>query len=406
MTDLHTRALVLTRAPGEAFDPATRTIPVVASTEAIDSYDEVIDQASWRLARFQRAPLALWQHCSWEEPIGFYRNVRVEGGALRMDLVLYEGAADPEGRAERVLQRYAQGGPVSVSVGFMMGRSEREDRGGRIVRVLYDNELHEVSVVTVGANPDAVALRARAALRRARKGTPMTFEEYLKERGMTPAQAAAACGMTEDQLTALVGGAAPTPEQVAALAAGLGLSEEEVAAMFPAPAAEAGGEEGGEEPAVVIVEEAAKARAELTELRALLGVKDHGAARARIKALLHLAETSRKTADERAATARRRDELEVAELLRAARTDGRVTGANEAKVAEHLKGAAPSAVRAYLDTLVPLVDPDERREPADGSVAVSKAAAEIGARVGFTPEKLAAAAAENERRRAQRTPAR
>jgi transcriptional regulator with XRE-family HTH domain len=235
----------------------------------------------------------------------------------------------------------------------------------------------------------------------------MTFEEYLKERGMTPAQAAAACGMTEDQLTALVGGTAPTAEQVTMLATGLGLSEEEVAAMFPAPAAEADDEEGGEgDPAVVIVEEAAKARAELTELRALLGVKDHGAARARIKALLHLAETSRKTADERAAASRRRDELEVAELLRAARVDGRVTGANEAKVAEHLKGAAPSAVRAYLDTLVPLVDPTERREPADGSVAVSKAAAEIGARVGFTPEKLAAAAAENERRRAQRTPAR
>lgn len=399
MPDLHTRALVLTRAPGEAFDPATRTIPVIASTEAIDSYDEIVDQASWKLGRFTKAPLALWQHCSWEEPIGFYRNIRVEGGALRMDLVLYEGAADPEGRAERVLQRYAQGGPVSVSVGFMLGRSEKEDRGGRAVRVLYDNELHEVSVVTVGANPDAVALRARAALRRARKGTPMTFEEYLKERGMTPAQCATACGLTEDVITALVGGTAPTAEQMTALATGLGLTEEEVAAMFPAAEGEG---EGGEEPAVVIVEDAGKSAAQLAELHKLLGAPDHGAARARVKALLHVAETSRKTAGERAQVQKRRDELDSAEHMRAARADGRVTGANAAKVAEHTKGMKPGELKAYLDTLISQVDATERTQPAAGGV--SKDAAALGARVGFTPKQLADAEAANERRRAQRAP--
>lgn len=402
MADLLTRQLVLTRAPGEAFDPATRTIPVIASTEAIDSYDEIVDQASWQLGRFLKAPIALWQHCSWEEPVGYYRNTRVEDGVLRADLVLYGGAADPEGRAERVLQRYAQGGPISVSVGFMLGRSEKEDRGGRPVRVLYDNELHEISVVTIGANPDAVALRARRALARARKGTPMTFEEYLKERGMTVAQAAAACGLAEDAINALLGGTAPTPEQMTALATGLGLTEEEVAAMFPEPATEEEGkEEGGEDPPAVVEE--GKAAAQLEELHKLLGAPDHGAARARVKALLHVAETSRKTAGERAQVQKRRDELDAAEHLRAARADGRVTGANEKKVAEHTKGMKPSELKAYLDTLIPQVDPAERTQPAAGGT-VSKDAAALGARVGFTPKQLADADAANERRRAQRAP--
>lgn len=402
MADLLTRQLVLTRAPGEAFDPATRTIPVIASTEAIDSYDEIVDQASWQLGRFLKAPIALWQHCAWEEPVGFYRNVRVEAGALRADLVLYEGAADPEGRAERVLQRYAQGGPISVSVGFMLGRSEKEDRGGRPVRVLYDNELHEISVVTIGANPDAVALRARRALARSRKATPMTFEEYLKERGMTPAQAATACGLSEDVINALVSGTAPTPEQATALATGLGLTEEEVAAMFPMAEAEAESE-GGEEPAVVIVEDSGKSAAQLAELHKLLNAPDHGAARARVKALLHVAEMGKKTAAAGVQVQKRKDELDAAEHMRAARADGRVTGANEKKVAEHTKGMKPSDLAAYLDTLIPQVDTSERAQPATGS-AVSKDAAALGARVGFTPKQLQDAADANERRRAQRTP--
>lgn len=404
MTDtILTRSLVLTRAPGDAFDPASRTIPVIASTSAVDSYDEVIDQTSWKLGRFAKAPVALWQHCSWEDPIGFYKNIRVEGDALKADLVLYEGKADPLGRAEQILARYAQGGPVSVSVGFTCDRTETETREGRKVRVLYDCELHEISVVTVGANPDAVALRARRALMRARKGM-MTFDEYLKERGMTTAQCAAASGLTEDVIATLVAGTAPTPEQCTALATGLGLTEDEVMAMFPkaAPAeGEGEGEGGGEgegEGAVVVIEDSAK---QLAELHELLGARgDHGAARARVKALLHLAETAKKTASERVKMAAERDAREVADLFAKARADGRVAKVNEAKVAEHLKGASPSAVKAYLDTLVPLVDVTERKAPADGGT--TELAVQLGARAGFTSEQLARAAAENDRRRAMR----
>lgn len=401
MTDpkLITREFVLTRAPGDAFDPAARTIPVIASTEAVDSYDEVIDQTSWKLGRFLAAPHALWQHCQWEDPIGFCRNVRVENAALKADLVLYEGKADPLGRAEQVLARYAQGGPVSVSVGFWCGRTETEERNGQKVRVLYDNDLHEISVVTIGANPDAVALRARSALRRARKGM-MTFTEYLKERGMTPAQCATASGLTEEVVNTLVAGTAPTAEQCTALATGLGLTEDEVMAMFPKAApAEGEGEGGGEgEGAVVVIEDSAK---QLAELHELLGTKgDHGAARARVKALLHVATRAKETEAERRSMAAARDAREVSDLMAKAKADGRVAKVNEAKVAEHLKGASPSAVRAYLDTLVPLVDVTERKAPAD--VGTTELAVQLGARAGFTPEQLAKAAAENDRRRALR----
>lgn len=381
---LITRALVLTRAPGDAFDPATRTIPVIASTDAVDSYEEIVDQTSWKLDRFLKAPVALWQHCAWEDPVGYYKNVRVEGNALKADLVLYEGKADPLGRAEQVLARYAQGGPVSVSVGFWCGRTETEERGGQKVRVLYDCELHEISVVTIGANPDAVALRARSALRRARKGL-MTFDEYLKERGMTPAQCAAACGMTEEALSAIMAGTAPTPEQCTALATGLGLTEDEVMAMFP-KAAPAEGEGGGEgEGSVVVIEDSAK---HLAELHELLGTKgDHGAARARVKALLHVATRARETEAERRSMAAARDAREAEDLIAKAKADGRIAGVNEARVREHLKGASVSAVKAYLDTLVPLVDLTERKPP-EGGADVSAQAAEMGSTFGFTPEQL------------------
>lgn len=394
---LITREFVLTRAPGDAFDPAARTIPVIASTDAIDSYDEVIDQASWKLGRFLAAPHALWQHCQWEDPIGFYRNVRVEGAALKADLVLYEGKADPLGRAEQVLARYAQGGPVSVSVGFWCGRTETEERNGQKVRVLYDNDLHEISVVTIGANPDAVALRARSALRRARKGI-MTFDEYLKERGMTPAQCATASGLTEEVVNALVGGTAPTAEQCTALATGLGLTEDEVMAMFPKAApAEGEGEGGGEgEGAVVVIEDSAK---QLAELHELLGTKgDHGAARARVKALLHVATTTRSLDEARKKLSAEASAREIEALFAKAKADGRVAQVNEPKVREHLKGASVTAVKAYLDTLVPLVDAGERKPPAEGGT-VSPQAVELGSTYGYSAEQIAKANAAAEARR-------
>lgn len=414
---LRTRSLTLTRAPGEAFDPATRTLPVIASTASVDDYGEVIDQSSWNLARFLKAPVALWQHCPWEDPVGFYRNVRVEGDALRADLVLYEGAADPLGRAEQTLARYAQGGPVSVSVGFRAGRIAEEERDGTKVRVLYDCELAEISVVTLGANPDAVAqraaLRARddrtksaaARLRERRtKGVPMTFSEYLKERGMSPEECATACSLSAAAVEALMApGAAPSEEELAALVAGLGLAMDEVSAMFPKPAES---EPAAEEEPVAKEDPPADEKALAAFARWALGalrVRSVAAAEAALETALaerdELRALARKAKGAAESQAKKSAEDERAKLLDAARRDGRLTPAREKLAAKHLaKLTAPADLEDYLASLEPALDLTERAAPPLAA-EVSREAVALGAAFGHSPEQIRAAQKAAETRR-------
>jgi HK97 family phage prohead protease len=134
-----------------------RIIPMVMSTEAVNSYGEVVDQSSWRLERFLRNPVALYQHDTEREPIGYWRNVRVEDGALRGDLVLSPPGVSAD--ADRIWARYESKHPVACSVGFYPGRIETRTVEGAERRVLVDCELEEISVVTLPADPLAVTRR-------------------------------------------------------------------------------------------------------------------------------------------------------------------------------------------------------------------------------------------------------
>ena len=60
----------------------TRECDFVASTDAIDSYDEVVDQQNWVLERFMANPVALWAHQSRELPIGTVTRCEVVNGRL------------------------------------------------------------------------------------------------------------------------------------------------------------------------------------------------------------------------------------------------------------------------------------------------------------------------------------
>jgi HK97 family phage prohead protease len=151
--DLLTCALRIRRSTKES-----RSIDVVASTDAVDSYGEIVEQ-SWDLKRYLANPVVLFAHNSRELPIGTARDVKLEGGALVATLDFVSAEANP--KAEQVWQLIQQGALRAVSVGFRSRTVRAEKRDGKEVYVLADNELHEISVVPIPANPEAVA-RARA----------------------------------------------------------------------------------------------------------------------------------------------------------------------------------------------------------------------------------------------------
>lgn len=404
-TMLH-RSLTVRLAQGETAPEGE--IPVIASSEALDDYGEIIEQSSWRLERFLRAPVALWQHVSWDDPIGYFKDVRVEAGVLRATLVPYTGAADPEGRGAAVLARYQQGGPISVSVGFCPGLVDTEERNGQRVRVLRDCELYEISVVSIGSNPEAVALRAARRLRERRtKGTPMTLKEYLAARGMSPEECASASGIPAEELTALMGGTAPTEDQVAKLAQAFGLSPEEVQMMFtpsteeeePAPATDP--PSPAPEPAAEGDEEK-KAAAFGRAVLAALGMKSTDAALARIATLVDGEKSAKDLAARVAKIEAERAVERRSALIAAARADGRLTPAREQKLAGYLaKLASPEALDEYLRTLEPALDLQERaqRKPPQVTVVASTKGQPL-----YTEEQIEAARLANEQRRASRAP--
>lgn len=151
-------------------DETSRAFDFVFSSAAIDSYEEIVEQ-DWRLERFLKNPVVLWNHNIAARgflssgppeaalPIGTAKNVRVEDGRLVGTIELVSGKASP--MAEFVYNGLREGSLRATSVGFQPGDVRLEKRDGKHIYVLSQNELHEISIVPVPANPEAVLRAAR-----------------------------------------------------------------------------------------------------------------------------------------------------------------------------------------------------------------------------------------------------
>lgn len=130
-------------------------IEFVMSDETVDRYGDIILASGWKLSNFKQNPIALFGHNS-SFPIGNWEDVRVQGKELRGVL-----APAPEGTSQRIdeIRRLVEAGILkAVSVGFIpldWEMIENSDMGG----VKYtQSELAECSVVSVPANPNALAV--------------------------------------------------------------------------------------------------------------------------------------------------------------------------------------------------------------------------------------------------------
>ncbi len=154
----------------------TRTVPFIASTDAVDRHGTVINMDNWHLDAFKANPIAGYQHnvygdgmCTKDSPddiIGKWINIRIEEEdgkkLLKMDLRF-----KPEGRSEladKIFLDVVEGYLNAVSVGFIsIEENGEESRMGDPsrgedpnVKYFYGQELLEVSVVNIPANPEAL----------------------------------------------------------------------------------------------------------------------------------------------------------------------------------------------------------------------------------------------------------
>lgn len=164
MKDLFIRALLL-----KGFNQDDRTATFICSTDCVDRYDEVVAQ-NWRLDNYRANPVALFAHLQRELPIGQAIAVAVEGGELVATIKFASARANP--LAENVWQSIVEGTLRAVSVGFYPHTVRWEKRLDQEVLVLDDNELFEISVVPVPANPEALAKARARAFEMAKREAP------------------------------------------------------------------------------------------------------------------------------------------------------------------------------------------------------------------------------------------
>lgn len=188
-----------------SLDEKKRSVRVIASTAAIDSYDEIVEQ-SWQLERYRANPVVLYGHNrvgflglggdpEKTLPVGYASDVAVVNGQLEATLNFVDEAANP--MAVKVWEQFKQGGLRAVSVGFYPNTVREEKRDDKDIYVLADNELFEISAVPLPANPEAVALSAERSNERA----------WFRERAH-PQQIPAALAAQETDEMSL------TPEQI------------------------------------------------------------------------------------------------------------------------------------------------------------------------------------------------
>lgn len=136
----------------------------IASTEAQDSYGRVIRVAGWDLTDFEKNPVMLWDHgmsaALEREPIGHVPVIAADTYQGKPALIAETTPASVLSPvAERLWKQVDAGVLRAVSIGAQATKSPKVHDDF----VEYAGQkLTELSLVAVGANPDALRIAASA----------------------------------------------------------------------------------------------------------------------------------------------------------------------------------------------------------------------------------------------------
>lgn len=127
----------------------------ILSDETADRMGDVISSSGWIIDNFKKNPVALFNH-SPMHPIGKWNNLRAENGALRGHLELAPKGASA--RIDEIRALIDAGILQAVSVGFREIESMPRKDGGPFGKTYKRQELIECSLVSIPANPNALAV--------------------------------------------------------------------------------------------------------------------------------------------------------------------------------------------------------------------------------------------------------
>jgi HK97 family phage prohead protease len=129
----------------------------ILSDASVDRYGDTIDANGWVLDNFSKNPIALFNHQS-SFPIGLWSNLRVQDNALRGHLKMAPAGTSPRHDELRALIDAKILKAVSVGFVPLDSAARKDDHGYYIGENYVKQELIETSLVSVPANPNALAV--------------------------------------------------------------------------------------------------------------------------------------------------------------------------------------------------------------------------------------------------------
>lgn len=200
-------------------DESAKTIKFKISDNQPDRMGEVVDQGTWNVKDYLTNPILLWGHDSSqpENVLGSTLAIETEGDSTYATVRLDE---DINPKAGLVWKQLLRGTLRTVSVGFINHTFEMD----KDTPVLKDNELLEISVVPIPANPRAIALSLQEGSI-SRKDAKWLVDSMKAEAELVEAQMKATDDkstkektMDKEQAQALIDGIAKLTEKVEAQA--------------------------------------------------------------------------------------------------------------------------------------------------------------------------------------------
>lgn len=153
-----------------------KLIGVIGSTGSIDRHGESVNPMGWILTNYLKNPVIQWAHDYSTLPVGKAERVYIEDNALKFDIKFADTAF-----AKEVFSLFTDGILNAFSVGFI---PKKWGVSGQDVYDIMEQELLELSVVPVPANPEALALiksmEAKYEIKEVTEETPVVEEEIVE----------------------------------------------------------------------------------------------------------------------------------------------------------------------------------------------------------------------------------
>lgn len=128
------------------------------TSEAIDRQNEIVKSDSYDIDKFMENPVMFFQHNSYSLPIGLWLDYKIENKSLYLAGWFHEKTDEWGNELSKTIKEYVKDGIIkATSIGFRSKQAHTERVENRNVLIYDEIDLIEVSVVTIGANPEALA---------------------------------------------------------------------------------------------------------------------------------------------------------------------------------------------------------------------------------------------------------